>query len=82
MCPTISRGEIQIVDPGHGWVSLISGAVAGAASGIVNSALGREAVASVPPGRGAMGGGANNTARYVGSAIGTTVIAERAAGPY
>lgn len=55
--------------------------VAGAASGIVNSALGREAVASVPPGRGAMGGGANNTARYVGSAIGTTVIAVVATRP-
>ncbi len=56
-------------------LSLVPGLVlAGAASGVVNAALGREAVASVPPGRGAMGGGANNTARYVGSAIGVTVI--------
>jgi hypothetical protein len=45
------------------------------ASGVVNAALGCEAVASVPAGRTAMGGGANTTARYVGSAIGTSVIA-------
>ncbi|MDL5157530.1 MFS transporter [Actinomycetospora termitidis] len=49
--------------------------VAGVASGVLNAAFGREAVASVPPGRAAMGSGANNTARYVGSAIGTTVVA-------
>jgi hypothetical protein len=48
---------------------------------MVNAALGREAVASVPAGRGAMGGGANNTARYVGSAIGTTVVAVVATRP-
>jgi MFS family permease len=63
-------------------LSLVPGlAVAGAASGVVNAALGREAVASVPAGRGAMGGGANNTARYVGSAIGTTVVAVVATRP-
>jgi len=62
--------------------SLVPGLVlAGAASGVVNAALGREAVASVPPGRGAMGGGANNTARYVGSAIGVTVVAVVATRP-
>jgi hypothetical protein len=33
------------------------------ASGVVNAALGREAVASVPAGRTAKGSGANNTAR-------------------
>ncbi len=49
--------------------------VAGLATGVVNTNLGREAIAAVPPGRAAMGSGANNTARYVGSAIGTTVIA-------
>ncbi|GAA4554927.1 MFS transporter [Pseudonocardia xishanensis] len=49
--------------------------LAGATSGVVNAALGREAVASAPRGRSAMGSGANNTARYVGSAIGTTVVA-------
>ena len=54
--------------------------VAGLATGVVNAALGREAVASVPPGRAGMGSGANNTARYVGSAIGITVVSVVAAG--
>ena len=48
--------------------------VAGVGSGLLNAALGREAVASVPEGRGAMGSGANNTARYVGSAVGVTLV--------
>lgn len=48
--------------------------VAGVAFGVLNAALGREAVASVPPERAAMGSGANNTARYVGSALGITVV--------
>lgn len=49
--------------------------LAGLASGVVNANLGREAVASVPPERSAMGSGANNTARYVGAAIGVTIMA-------
>lgn len=58
------------------WPRLLPGLlVAGLASGVLNAALGREAVASVPAGRGGMGSGANNTARYVGSAIGVTVVA-------
>jgi hypothetical protein len=48
--------------------------LAGAANGILNAALGRQAVASVPADRTAMGSGANNTARYLGSA-GITVAA-------
>ena len=70
------------LDTGSGWARLIPGLlVAGVASGVVNAALGREAVASVPTGRGAMGSGANNTARYVGSAVGVTVVAVIAARP-
>jgi sugar phosphate permease len=46
---------------------------------VLNAALGREAVASVPPGRGSVGSGANNTARYVGSAVGVTVVSVVAA---
>lgn len=46
---------------------------AGAANGILNAALGRQAVATVPADRAAMGSGANNTARYLGSAIGITL---------
>ncbi len=48
--------------------------VAGAANGILNAALGHQAVASVPADRVAMGSGANNTARYVGSGIGITIV--------
>jgi MFS family permease len=46
----------------------------GAANGVLNAALGRQAVASVPAERAAMGSGANNTARYVGTAIGITLV--------
>ena len=48
--------------------------VSGIAFGVLNATVGREAVASVPPGRTAMGSGANNTARYVGSALGITLV--------
>ena len=45
------------------------------ANGVLNAALGYQAVASVPPERAAMGSGANNTARYLGSAIGLAIVA-------
>lgn len=48
--------------------------VAGVATGILNAGLGRQAVASVPPERAALGTGTNNTARYVGSSIGVTIV--------
>ena len=48
--------------------------VAGVATGALNAVLGREAVASVPPERAAMGSGANNTARYLGAACGITLF--------
>ena len=48
--------------------------VAGLATGSLNALLGREAVASVPPDRAAMGSGANNTARYLGAACGITLF--------
>ena len=41
---------------------------------MLNALLGREAVASVPPDRAAMGSGANNTARYLGAACGITLF--------
>ena len=44
------------------------------ATGVLNALLGREAVASVPPDRAAMGSGANNTARYLGAACGITLF--------
>ncbi|WP_215227521.1 MFS transporter [Erythrobacter sp. 3-20A1M] len=49
--------------------------LAGAANGLLNSALGQQAVATVPDGKSGAGSGANNTARYLGSAIGITVSA-------
>lgn len=64
------------IDDSSTWTRFVPGLlVAGVASGVLNAALGREAVASVPAGRGGMGSGANNTARYVGSAVGVTVVA-------
>ena len=49
--------------------------LAGIANGVLNAALGYQAVTSVPEDRAAMGSGANNTARYVGSSIGLAVVA-------
>jgi hypothetical protein len=55
--------------------------VAGAASGVLNAALARQAVASAPAGLASIGSGANNTARYLGAAIGVTIVAVLAAHP-
>ncbi|MGW7362344.1 MFS transporter [Streptomyces sp. NPDC054841] len=64
------------------WVRLLPGlVVAGVGSGLLNAALPHLAVESVPPERAAMGSGANNTARYIGSAAGVALmIAVSAAG--
>ncbi|MFJ1597708.1 MFS transporter [Streptomyces sp. NPDC088261] len=48
--------------------------VAGVGSGLLNAALPRLSVESVPPERAAMGSGANNTARYIGSAAGVALM--------
>jgi MFS family permease len=67
---------------GDGFGRLMPGlVVAGLGSGVLNAALGRQAVASVPAGRAGMGSGANNTARYLGSAIGVTVASVLATRP-
>ncbi|WP_051715660.1 MFS transporter [Streptomyces bikiniensis] len=56
--------------------------VAGTGSGLLNAALPRLAVDSVPPERAAMGSGANNTARYIGSSAGVALtLALTTAGP-
>jgi len=56
------------------WLRLVPALiVAGAGSGLINAALPRLAVESVPPERAAMGSGANNTARYLGSSAGVAV---------
>ncbi len=56
-------------------------AFAGVASGFLNAALARQAVASVPQGSASIGSGANNTARYVGAAVGMTVVVTLAGRP-
>jgi hypothetical protein len=48
--------------------------VLGVGYGAANAALGREAVAHVPAERAGMGSGANNTARYLGAAVGATLV--------
>ena len=48
--------------------------VLGIGYGAANAALGREAVAHVPAAKVGMGSGANNTARYLGAAVGVTVV--------
>ncbi|MFJ7955353.1 MFS transporter [Streptomyces sp. NPDC096319] len=56
------------------WPRLLPGlVVAGVGSGLLNAALPRLAVDSVPPERAAMGSGANNTARYIGSSAGVAL---------
>ncbi len=48
--------------------------MAGVGSGLANAALARLAVDSVPRDRASMGSGANNTARYIGAALGVAMV--------
>lgn len=69
----VGGGQLMMlgITPESGPSRLLPGLLlAGAANGLLNAALGHQAVASVPADRTAMGSGANNTARYLGSAIG------------
>jgi MFS family permease len=78
----IAVGQVMLwgIDTGSGAWRFVPGLlVAGTATGVLNAALGRESVASVPPTQAALGSGANNTARYLGSALGVTVVAVVAA---
>ncbi|MCU1696156.1 MAG: stp 4 [Mycobacterium sp.] len=56
------------------WRLVPSMVIAGVATGLLNALLGREAVARVGADRAAMGSGANNTARYLGAAVGITLF--------
>ncbi|MFJ9180283.1 MFS transporter [Streptomyces sp. NPDC102360] len=57
------------------WRRLLPGlVVSGIGSGLLNAALPLLAVESVPAGRAAMGSGANNTSRYIGSAAGVALM--------
>ncbi|NJP43847.1 MFS transporter [Actinacidiphila epipremni] len=70
----IGQGALYGLHVGGSYGRLFPGlAVGGVGSGILNAALARLAVSSVPADRSAMGSGANNTARYVGSALGVAL---------
>ncbi|MFJ8747248.1 MFS transporter [Embleya sp. NPDC127516] len=57
------------------WPRLLPGLfIAGISSGVMNATLAGQAVATVPPDRTSMGSGANNTARYIGSALGVAIV--------
>lgn len=78
----IAVGQLMLwgVDSASGAARFVPGLLlAGVATGVLNAALGRESVTSVPEGQGALGSGANNTARYLGSALGVTVVSVVAA---
>ncbi len=73
----VGAGQLLLwhIVPGDGAARFVPGLLlAGVGSGVLNAALGRESVASVPAGQGGLGSGANNTARYLGSALGVTVV--------
>ena len=72
-----AAGELALTGLGTStsWTRLVPGLfITGIGTGVVNAALGRIAVESVPPGRGGMGSGANNTARYLGGAAGAALV--------
>ena len=78
----IGIGQLLVlgVTPASGPWRFVPGLLlAGVATGVLNAAMGRESVASVPPGQAGLGSGANNTARYLGSALGVTVVSVVAA---
>ncbi|MBM7791365.1 MFS transporter [Tenggerimyces flavus] len=57
------------------WLHATAGfVVAGIGSGLVNAALARLAIESVPPERAGTGSGINQTARYVGSSLGVAAV--------
>jgi len=71
----VGLGGYAVLGDGASGARLLPGLVVlGIGYGAANAALGREAVAHVPAVRAAMGSGANNTARYLGAALGVTVV--------
>jgi MFS family permease len=71
---------LAVLAPGASLWRLLPGIVVlGLGYGGANAALGREAIAHVPPTKAGMGSGTSNTARYLGSALGVTLAALLAA---
>jgi MFS family permease len=71
----VGSAALAWLSTGISWWALVPGLVIGGVGyGLANAALARLAVESVPAARAALGSGANNTARYLGSALGIAVI--------
>ena len=69
-----------VLDAGSGWTALTPGLViAGIGVGLVTPALSQAALASVPPHRAGMAGGALNTFRQLGYALGVALFGTIAA---
>jgi MFS family permease len=69
-----AAGDLAML-AGTGPAGLLPGlVVAGAGSGLLNAGLARLAVETVPGHAAAMGSGANNTARYIGSSLGVALV--------
>ncbi|MEC7762053.1 MAG: MFS transporter [Pseudomonadota bacterium] len=77
----LGQGLMLMAVTGAGWAVVLPGLfVAGVSNGILNASLGHEAVRTVPEDRAAMGSAMNNTARYLGSALGIALISVLIAG--
>jgi MFS family permease len=71
----VGLAALAVLAPDGSALRVLPGLVVlGVGYGAANAALGREAVAHVPAERAAMGSGANNTARYLGAAVGVTLV--------
>jgi MFS family permease len=74
----ITGGGLAVLGPLHSGdtlMRLLPGfAVAGLGTGLLNAALGGQAVATVPAHHASMGSGTNNTARYLGSGLGVAIV--------
>jgi len=75
LASAVGSAALAWLGTGSSWLALAPGlAVAGVGSGLANAALARLAVESVPRGSAGLGSGANNTARYLGSALGIALV--------
>ncbi|PBC60146.1 MFS transporter [Streptomyces sp. Tue6028] len=73
----IGSGAIcqAVLDAGSGWTALVPGLVlVGTGTGFVSPAIAGAALAAVPPERAGMAGGAVNTVRQLGYALGVAVF--------
>lgn len=63
------------LEAGSSALALVPGfAILGVGTGLLNAALAQAAVSVVEPSRSGMGAGANNTARYLGAALGVPLV--------